>query len=378
MILSRWIKPSRIFSEIDNDNKYDVGLTQINGDPIYFAKYLFNSNNETRSIYDWLSAGSYIGSQYIGFFKLESIKNFFNGSHLIDKFSHFNTNTFFTFDSNDVFNESDLPIQVVNIENPEITGAVTVEKNKFKYFIPPDYPIYFEDGTTKEHVSNYGEIDIVASNISVFGILCDGPLNLFNRTTRDNENMINYCDKNVNIINLILSKMKEHAIVNNIELLITRDVLHSSLKTKISEYYVNKINKLLHKNDKARKLTTDRKVVELISRNMDNHDILLKILKQYRTITNDTSELKNCNIMHHILKYVDINYIGSLLFIAKSLNNKLHANAMKLIFGEIKNKQEHPSKKMRVGGGKNEETVFDIYQYKYFKYKKKYSQLKNE
>ena len=69
MLLSRWIKPSRLNIETDRDSstQLDFGLRNYRNQSIRFAKYKFESNDNKASIQTWLYADSYERTQYFGF-----------------------------------------------------------------------------------------------------------------------------------------------------------------------------------------------------------------------------------------------------------------------------------------------------------------------
>ena len=167
MILSRWIKNNRYGTEI-------IETISFGSPSIKFAKYKFDSNNSESTLYEWLSAGTYFETQYIGFFMTKSIKSWLNYSQLIDRTSQFVTDNFFTYDISQVVSSSDITQEITQLNRDDIKDVKDVVRridNTFQYFKPPMYPIYNEDGKQKESVSNDGEIDVVASNMVVYGIL---------------------------------------------------------------------------------------------------------------------------------------------------------------------------------------------------------------
>ena len=167
MILSRWIKNNRYRDEIKETISF--------GSPsIQFAKYKFNSNDSKSSLSEWLTAGTYVGTQYIGFFKTEYIKSWLTFNQVLDRTSTFVTANFFTYDISQVVSSLDITQEIIKLERDDIkdvNNVVQRKDNTFQYFTPPGYPIIYEDGSVKEIVSNDGEIDVVASNMVVYGIL---------------------------------------------------------------------------------------------------------------------------------------------------------------------------------------------------------------
>ena len=190
MLLSRWIKPERLIIElIDHSPQLNFGLRNYQDYSIRFAKYKFDSNDSKANLKTWLSAGGYKDTQYIGFFELDSIRNWLNIDFTVDEKKHFETNSFFIFNLDQVFSLSGTNFEKRELQ-PTIRETITRENNVLKYFNPPSYDVFYEDGTFYKTYSNSGEIDIVASNMAVYGILSNSPINLM-LSNKDSNDTLN-------------------------------------------------------------------------------------------------------------------------------------------------------------------------------------------
>jgi hypothetical protein len=342
IILSRFIKDDRLNIETEITFQIDIGLRNYRNDPIRFAKYKFESNDNTKSIFSWLSFGEFQDSQYIGFFELDSIKSWLEGKQLTDMISHFlrESDHFFIFDLNHVFsNTHGINIKKVSLNKspniPKLEDSITRENNVLKYFSPPPYPELNEDESVKAWHRNPGEIDIVAYNMSVYGILSNTPKNLI--PSPDNILINNYSDINVQLINHVLDRLRLREgftdvyknLLNSTELTnkFTRelqDLYFQQLNyllntethpnyTQIKDIIIHKLTSLTMINDEGN-ITLDENNRYDVKISVYNH--IFKLLEKYR-IVNPTFIIQK-----KVIEYINKHFIGALLNIASFLNNR--------------------------------------------------------
>jgi hypothetical protein len=351
MLLSRWIKPSRLYIETDRDSttQLDFGLRNYRNQSIRFAKYKFESNDKKASIKTWLSVDSYEGTQYIGFFELDSIRNWLNMAFTVDEKTHFVTNSFIIFNLDQVFSNT----YGSNIEKIElkltIDDTVTTKNNVLQYFSPPPFNVYYEDGTFFRSYSNSGEIDIVASNMAVYGILSDAPVDLMLSRKDSNDTLINnYSDFNVELINHVLNRFRERGFTGVYDNLLNLAQLNDDLTKKLQDIYFEQLNHLLntetHPNyTKIKDII--KKLTSLIIVNGENiklnenkryevkisiYSKIFDLLKKYG-IVNPTF-----NIQVKVKEYINTHFIGALLNIASFLNNHERNSDTIVILNEVK------------------------------------------
>lgn len=382
MLLSRWIKDeksnSRLNIELDLLSKIDFGLRNYKNFPISFVKYIFNSNNAKTSLRKWLTFGEYEGSQYIGFFKLESIRDWLNMIFSVDDKVKFVTNSFFIFNLDQVFSLSGNNINKIEL-NPTLDEKVLRVDNVLQYFDPPGYPGHNPITGLPEMLSNSGEIDIVASNMAVYGILSDGPRNLM-LSMKDQNNTLekNYSDINVELINHVLNKMRENGFDGVYDNLLNSTQLNDHYTRELQNLYFQKIEELLnntsHPNYREIR-DIIRKIGELFSGSGENIQLndnmkynvrigkyetfLKKLEKQYGIV------VKSFHIKSREKDYINERFIGALLNIASFLNNPIHREDTIAIFNEINQiANEHYGK-------------IDDAKDKYIREKNRYIELKN-
>jgi hypothetical protein len=358
MLLSRFIKNNRLNIETEITSQIDIGLRNYRGKyPISFAKYKFESNDATKSIFSWLSFGEFQGSQYIGFFELDSIKSWLEGKQSTDMKSRFfwESDHFFIFDLNHVFsNTHGINIQKVSLNDesrePPLTleDSITRENNVLKYFSPPPYPELNEDRSVKAWHHNPGEIDIVAYNMSVYGILSNTPKNLI--PSPDNILIKNYSDINVQLINHVLDRLRlREGFTDVYKNLLNSTELENKFTKELQDLYFQQLNYLLntktHPNytqikDIIKKLTSliivnDKGDITLVENNRYDVNIsvyfrIFKLLEKYR-IVNPTFIIRT-----KVIDYINEHFIGALLNIASFLNNRERNNATIGILTEVR------------------------------------------
>jgi len=387
MILSRWIKNERMKEEIIDT--IDFGLKDYANKPIKFAKYNFASNKNQASIYEWLTANSYEESQYIGFFNLNEIKNYYNNENFyIDEFTRFNTINFFTFNLNNVFSldeDNQLIIKKkLDIPKEDINLRILREKNVLKYFTPPPYAVKYSDGTTKENYSNPGEIDIVANDMAVYGILCNHATNIIKSIKTSND--INYSDNNVNLLNNILKKIRNSNIDvgNDIQFLKTHNQLKIDYEEEFKNLYFDTIDEILIENnninDELNKYCNTMKKYFIFDNENNplraNREINIDCgaLERLLNVLNDKSinkiQKQKFIINQKINEYIDNNFLKTLLYIVGFLNNVDTYKTMKNILDETNQNNVDvlsPNKRQKLNDKK-----------KYIKYKTKYLELKKK
>jgi hypothetical protein len=352
MILSRWIKKLRLETEVGNSAEYlDFGLgSNQGGNPISFVKYKFNSNDESASMFKWLSKEGFEDTQYIGFFNIEAIKSWLNFEPLIDRIISFSrSNNFFIFNLNEVFslNMSSQPqdIRIKYLDKPDINSSVIREENVLKLFTPPDYPTYLEDKRVLKKESNPGEIDIVAYNMGVYGILCDHPSSLFlSRRFPNNIILTSYSDYNVTLINEVLNRMKiESFIDNDYSNLLNNSELNTKFKNELNEQYLNTLEQTLnnltdYQRNKIKDISTNINIITnkvfiingesiKLNKEIDNTKFYNKILEELRIIVRPNFNIDN---------YKNEHFCETLLLIASFLNNYTTRTKTIEIFRQVK------------------------------------------
>lgn len=194
--------------------KIDVGI-KIKNRPIYFAKYKFDSNDTKMSVYQYLKADEYVGSQYIGFFdntalteeNRPNLLKFINASEII-----------FTFALSDISNK--LKVDFVPNEYQELGTqdyrAVKYKPNTFQYLTPGMYYEKMEDDRELRHsgyaegYKNSGEYDIVART-EVFGLAFG--VGLFNIFEQKHQTDLN-SESNLEIMFEIISRIHSDTYLN--------------------------------------------------------------------------------------------------------------------------------------------------------------------
>ena len=392
MILSRWIKDNRLNTEIglQEGDQLDFGLKNYRGNSIRFVKYNFNSNNNTASIYDWLSDGGYQDTQYIGFFNIKAIEHWLNFNFTVDYLTNFITNNYFIFKLNQVFslNPSD-QVTIQEVTGLTINSSVTKVNNQLQYFTPPAYPVYNEDRSIRSYHSNPGEIDIIASNMGVYGILCNHATDLLYSSKYNDTLRENYSDINVRLINEVLTRLRTFNFTE----------LENNFTRKLQEYYFDTLQNNL------KNITKDKPRTYINSLTIDNNGIRLRDeikyttkITQYPIILNSLKITYNkINISKQIDDYINIHFIGALLNIASFLNNSISRaktieilNVVRAIAEEQqrqeqqrqeqqRQEQQHKRQRLLVGGNHLESTVIEYNsKHKYLKYKTKYLELKKK
>lgn len=207
MILTRWIKDERIEDELSDF--IDIGLRSINNNPIQFVRYNFNSNDANVTLGDWLKAGGYIGSQYIGFFNINAIRTWLTAISVTERIHNFaNGINFIMLNFKETYMLDNQRPRIEELKNLKLYYSVRREEGKLKYFTPPEY---IEDGSNIEH-SNPEEINIVAFNMAVYGIYCPSPYILLKseptRNPPSGNLKNNYTDRNVKLINEVLNSLR--------------------------------------------------------------------------------------------------------------------------------------------------------------------------
>lgn len=382
MLLSRWIKDeksnSRLNIELDKTSTIDFGLRNYKNSPISFVKYIFNSNEAQYSLRTWLTSDEYERTQYIGFFKLESIRDWLNMVFSVDDKVKFVTNSFFIFNLDQVFSLSGFNINKIE-RNPTLDDEVIRANNALQYFKPPGYPGTNPITGLPVMLSNSGEIDIVASNMAVYGILSNGPQNLM-LSEKDQNNTLekNYSDKNVELINHVLDKMRENGFDGVYDNLLNSTQLNDHFTRELQNLYFQEFKKLLknssHPNYKGIK-DTIKKIEQLFIGSGENiqlndnmkydvtigkYETVLKILKKQYGIV-----VESFNIKRKGKEYINERFIGALLNIASFLNIPIHREDTIAIFNEINQiVNEHYGK-------------IDDAKDKYIREKNRYIELKN-
>ena len=353
MLLTRWIKRDRLNIELeDYSSQLNFGLRNYQNLPIRFAKYKFNSNESQANLKTWLSYGSYENTQYIGFFELDSIRNWLNIVFTNDDKANFVTESFFIFDLDQVFslNTNEKQISKVKLVNIGIDESIIRENNVLKYFNPPQFNVYYEDGTLYRSYSNSGEIDIVASNMGVYGILSIRAEDLMSSNKDPNDTLQkNYSVFNIELINRVLGRMRERRFNGVYDDLLNLDQLNDYFTKELQDIYFRQLDDLIrnsgHSNyqqirDVIKKIT----ILVISDDNSDN--IRLNYDKRYEIRIGGYSRifgiLKNFginkpsfNIDAKIYEYINKNFIGSLLNIASFLNNPITNRDTIAIFSEV-------------------------------------------
>jgi hypothetical protein len=411
MILSRWIKDERLNTEIDLQevDQLDFGLKNDIGNSIRFVKYNFNSNNNTTSIYDWLSDGGYKDTQYIGFFNIDAIRDWLKFNLSFDYHSRFITKNYFIFKLNQVFslNPSDRVI-IREVTGLTINSSVTKVNNQLLYFTPPAYPVYNEDRSIRLYHSNPGEIDIVTSDMIVYGILCNHTTDLL--YSKNYNLRKNYSDNNVRLINEVLDRLRtfnftipvDANLLNVIEL---EDIFTRKLQESFFDTLQNNLKNITNNNARIyiNKFTKDNNGIQL----KDEIKYTMKI-NQYPIIFRHVGiTYNNVIISKQIDDYINEHFIGALLNIASFLNNSIsRAETIEILNVVRQNQQpplplpplplpplplplpplplpqaEQPQKIQRLldGGNHLESTTIEYNsKHKYLKYKTKYLELKKK
>jgi len=369
MILSRWIKNDRYGTEI-------IETISFGSLSIQFAKYEFNSNDSTSSLSKWLTAGTYTGTQYIGFFETKSIKSWLNCNQATDRTSTFVTDNFFTYDISQVVSSSDITQEIIKLERDDIKDVKDVvqrKDNTFQYFTPPGYPITYEDGSVKETVSNDGEIDVVASNMVVYGILSYHE----NILSKNKEVPKGYTDKNIALINKILEEMRNKG-MGYIPNLLNKDEVMISVDT-INFDIIDNILRENSQNDKITGFCASRLkyfeksgILYKIIRNSDSVKFMYLFHRFFgkNIVSGNIQALKKYSPV--ILEYSE-KLLEYLLYITKFLNSSDHQKNMI----EILNPR-NPRKAKIESHEDNVSSKQQRTKNKYLKYKIKYLNLKNE
>ena len=354
MLLSRWIKPERLIIElIDHSPQLNFGLRNYQDYSIRFAKYKFDSNDSKANLKTWLSAGGYKDTQYIGFFELDSIRNWLNIDFTVDEKKHFETNSFFIFNLDQVFSLSGTNFEKRELQ-PTIRETITRENNVLKYFNPPSYDVFYEDGTFYKTYSNSGEIDIVASNMAVYGILSNSPINLMlsNKDSNDTLNK-NYSDINIKLINHVLDKMREKDFTGVYDNLLNLTELNKHFTKVLQDIYYQQLDALLN-NSSHPNYKDIKKLIEKINDIIEDfiiingENIRLNPDMKYEVKISTYSRIfdllkKNYGIIVNSIfnikmeenKYINEHFIGALLNIASFLNNPITNIDTITIFTEV-------------------------------------------
>lgn len=341
MLLSRWIKPERLIIElIDHSPQLNFGLRNYQDYSIRFAKYKFDSNDSKANLKTWLSAGGYKDTQYIGFFELDSIRNWLNIDFTVDEKTYFVTNSFFIFNLYQVFSLSGTNFEKRELQ-PTIRDTITREKNLLKYFKPPSYDVFYEDGTFYKTYSNSGEIDIVASNMAVYGILSNSPINLMlsNKDSNDTLNK-NYSDINIKLINHVLDKMREKDFTGVYDNLLNLTELNKHFIKVLQDIYHQQLEALLN-NSSHPKYKDIKKLIEKMNDIIEDfiiidgenirlnpdmkYEVPIKGYSMISRILNTKFGIDRIlfNIKMEENKYINEHFIGALLNIASFLNNPI-------------------------------------------------------
>lgn len=353
MLLSRWIKPERLIIElIDHSPQLNFGLRNYQDYSIRFAKYKFDSNDSKANLKTWLSAGGYKDTQYIGFFELDSIRNWLNIDFTVDEKTYFVTNSFFIFNLYQVFSLSGTNFEKRELQ-PTIRDTITREKNLLKYFKPPSYDVFYEDGTFYKTYSNSGEIDIVASNMAVYGILSNSPINLMlsNKDSNDTLNK-NYSDINIKLINHVLDKMREKDFTGVYDNLLNLTELNKHFTKVLQDIYYQQLDALLN-NSSHPKYKDIKKLIEKMNDIIEDsiiidgknirlnpdmkYEVPIKGYSMISRILNTEFGINRIlfNIKMEENKYINEHFIGALLNIASFLNNPITNINTITIFTEV-------------------------------------------
>jgi hypothetical protein len=379
MILSRWIKNDRYGTEI-------IETISFGSPSIKFAKYKFDSNNSESTLYEWLSAGTYTGTQYIGFFETESIKLWLNCNQATDRTSTFVTTNFFTYDISQVVSSSDITQEITQLKRDNIIDVKDVvirRDNTFQYFKPPMYPIYNEDGTIKESVSNDGEIDVVASNMVVYGILSYHE----NILSKNKEVPKGYTDENIALINKILEEMRNKGIgePNKSRLLDTDEIKHQVNNENFD--IIDKILKENAQNQNMKDYCGDIKLQKFFQKFdtsykiIRNSDSVKVIHGLHRNIGKNivSGNIQALKIHYPVILEYSKQLLEYLLYITQFLNSSDHQENMIVILNETKTEKEAESERTIQQSQENnvlyKKTKLNK---KYLKYKIKYLNLKNQ
>ena len=384
MILSRWIKNDRYDTEI-------IETIPFGSPSIIFAKYKFDSNDSTSTLYEWLSAGTYFETQYIGFFMTKSIKSWLNYSQLIDRTYQFVTDNFFTYDISQVVSSSDITQEITQLNRDDIKDVKDVVRridNTFQYFKPPMYPIYNEDGTPKESVSNDGEIDVVASNMVVYGILSSEK----NILGSEKSNIpiprgmpAGYTDENITLINKILEKMKSKGIgyPNKSKLLNKNEIKH-----QVNNENFDIIDKILKENAQNQnmkdfcihneKYFQESNSLYIIIRNVGTANVIFRLQKVlYIRLGIMPGNQQALKIHSPVILEYSKQLLKYLLYITQFLNSSDSQEKMIVILNETETEAERE----RTIQQSQEDNVLSKrtrLKKKYLKYKIKYLNLKNQ
>lgn len=380
LILSRWIKDERIRIEITEPK--NIGLKGIK-----FFKYNFNSNDSNASLDTWLSLSSYQDTQYIGFFKLDEISSFFNNDYLTDKFSRFITSNFFTFNINEIFTNNRSPVSLKELSNVTLSDVIKPIDDIVQYFEPPIYNVIFEDGAIKSRESNDGEIDIVAKDMSVYGLLTTTPLDIITSSKNSDFTKINngssLYEVNYSIINKVLQKLREEHIVGVPTDLLSIDGIHmQEFYNLVLEYYEKFIVVVNTNKDKIRKFHDHFKFKSqerfkeykkdfLNALKAPTSDMEIEVLKRKYKIYaltlkkfGDDKIVLPRKLLSREKKYYEENYLQRLLYITSCLNNPSSRDVTIRILEEMEDSEPN-SKKSKS-------------RQKYIKYKMKYLELKKK
>ncbi len=399
MILSRWIKDSRLNDELgDHSVQLSFGLRNSRGEPIQFARYDFMSNDARASIYQWLTAGGYTGTQYIGFFNLEDIRNWLNMDFVIDKLSGFQTSNFFICNPQQTFLTNNQHPVIQNLGTPPINSSVLTENGILKLFEPPGYPVYLENGNIIRYEANPGEVDIVATGMHVYGIYCTNKTDLILSTKRQYYNNLreNYSELNVNLINAVLDRMRQRGFANVHDNLLNLTQLNQHFTQQIQDIYFNTLNQIVNNlnnnhyqnNQQIRNLIlrlngyADGIVVQngnnILLNEQLRHQVDIRAYSGLFGSLNRNFSIEQpdvLNITFEVNQYINENFMGSLLNIASFLNNPATRAATIDIFTEVR-------QQFGIVGGSST-NILNLQdksnsKNKYLKYKAKYLELKNK
>ena len=399
MLLTRWIKYEKLNIELESNNiepiKLDFGLRSSNGRPINFVKYRFNSNDSGASIFEWLSDMQYMGTQYIGFFEIDYVKLWLSGKLSTDYYSKFVTDNFFVYDLNHVLTLN-INIAVQHIDNPNINQPIIRTDGLLQWFKPPPYPVYNEDRSIRSYKSLPGEIDIVASNMYVYGILCDNPQYLiYSVNPYDNNDKIlaSYSNKNIALINNVLTLMRSQNFNNVYDNLLNKNELEQYFSQVIINDYINKLNEIYNANyndndirnkirDSINNDTINNTNFLGVFFNQDNNirinltiipmdkalRLLGRIFDRLQRIDVNITKPNDTILMGRIIKYINYHFLNALINIASHLNNPNTTNQTIAIFNTVYNNIEI------INGGNN--TELEEAEKLYISEKRKYIELK--
>ncbi len=348
-LLSRFISNYRIDIEINKKINIGFKLNEIDNSQLYFAKYYFNSNNNNATVSQWLTVDQYVGTQYIGFIKLENVINeLCKNKQSTSYYSKYgiSSDNFFTFNINHI-NANKYKLDIVKLQD-----RINPENNIFKYFEPPEYTINYEGGNTKIQQPMLGEVDIVASDMYVWGFMTTTPHDLCN---------INITDKNINVINNILDTMSHNNILHTIQKLKTKTEILTNIENNITDT----INKNITTDIIKDTINSKKNIEEKIR----FHDFYLDKIKQPN---------KKINIQYYYYKYYNENFVKTLDKILEYLNNPAYTesiiNILNNLIDENKNEpiEQYNNERMEQNNKKQKTD----YRNKYLKYKLKYLKLK--